>query len=141
MKENLHWNHVYMDFTEDYWCRSQEKIQSAYRSQTHFTSHPVITCYKQCDKLTLQSFIFIRDETNYDHDRYLPWDRIYNSSLLYLTLQQTFFKFLSCHKEYLNIVVAWNSIKIRHVKGPYYDISGITTRTTATGEHGPTTLL
>ena len=44
-----------MDFAEDYRCRSQEEIQSAYWSQTQVTIHPVIAYYKKDGKLVHQS--------------------------------------------------------------------------------------
>ena len=35
-----------MDYAEDYGCRSQNEIQSAYWSPTQVTIHPVVTHYK-----------------------------------------------------------------------------------------------
>ena len=48
LKDNLPDNHVYihMDFAEDYRCRSQNEIQSAYWSPTQVTIHPVVMYYK-----------------------------------------------------------------------------------------------
>ena len=68
LKENLPANHIYihMDFAEDYRCRSQEEIQSAYWSQTQVTIHPVVAYFKKDDKLCHQSYVFISDEPRHD---------------------------------------------------------------------------
>ena len=55
-----------MDFAEDYRCRSQEEIQSAYWSQTQVTIHPVVAYYKKDGKLTHQSYVFISNEPSHD---------------------------------------------------------------------------
>ena len=55
-----------MEFAEDYRCRSQEEIQSAYWSQTQVTIHPLAAYYKQGDKLVHQSYVFVSDESCHD---------------------------------------------------------------------------
>ena len=64
LKENLPPNHIYirMDFAEDYKCRSQEEIQSAYWSQTRVPIHPVVPYFKNKEIVCHQSFVFISDE-------------------------------------------------------------------------------
>ena len=68
LEENLPANHIYihMDFAEDYRCRSQEEIQSAYWSQTQVTIHPVDAHFRKGDKLCHQSYVFISDELRHD---------------------------------------------------------------------------
>ena len=48
LKENLPPNHVliHMDFVEDYRCRLQNEIRSAYWSPNQLTIHPVMMYYK-----------------------------------------------------------------------------------------------
>ena len=55
-----------MDFAEDYRCRSQDEIQSAYWSPTQVTIHPVVAYYKVDDKLKHQSYVFISNEVRHD---------------------------------------------------------------------------
>ena len=55
-----------MDFAEDYSCRSQEQIKSAYWSQTQTILHPLLAYYKQGDKLVHQSYVFVSDEPSHD---------------------------------------------------------------------------
>ena len=70
LKENVPDNHVYihMDFAEDYRCKSQNEIQSAYWSTTQVTIHPVVMYYKnRGEKVNShQSFVFISSESHHD---------------------------------------------------------------------------
>ena len=70
LKENLPDNHVYIhvDFAEDYRCRSQEEIQSAYWSPTQVTIHPVVMYYRKRGKKdnSHQSFVFVSNESRHD---------------------------------------------------------------------------
>ena len=53
LKENLANGHigVKMDFAEDYSCRSQDEVQTAYFSLTQVTLHPVVVYYNPEDSL------------------------------------------------------------------------------------------
>ena len=69
LKENLPDNHVYIhtDFTEDYRCRSQNEIQSAYWSPNQVTIHPVVMYYKNRGEKesSHQSFVFVWSESHH----------------------------------------------------------------------------
>ena len=56
IEENLPDSHVYihMDFAEDYKCRSQNEVRSAYWSQIQVTIHPVVMYYKKNGKLCIR---------------------------------------------------------------------------------------
>ena len=47
LKENLNDGHVaiHLDFTEDYRCRSQEEVQSAYWNTSTVTLHPAVVYF------------------------------------------------------------------------------------------------
>lgn len=69
LKENLLENQVYihMDFAEDYRCRLQNKIQSAYWFPTQVTIHPVVMYYNQNGKVMHKSYVFISNESSHDY--------------------------------------------------------------------------
>ena len=70
LKKNLPPNHVYihMDFTEDYRCRLQNEIHSAYWSPTEVTIHLVVMYYKtqNSEESSHKSFVFISNESCHD---------------------------------------------------------------------------
>ena len=70
LKEDPPPNHVYihMDFAEDYRCRLQNEIQSAYWSPTQVTIHPVVMYYKtqNSEESSHKSFVFISNATRHD---------------------------------------------------------------------------
>ena len=57
-----------MDFAEDYRCRYQNEIQSAYWSSTQVTIHPMVIYFKQpgAQKSCHQSFMFVSNEPHHD---------------------------------------------------------------------------
>ena len=122
LKENLPANHIYihMDFAEDYRCRSQEEIQSAYWSQTQLIIHPAVAYFKKDDKLSHQSYVFISDEPKHDTKFVFASLRSLVPQLIELipTLEyihywtdspmnqyrnKTIFKIISCYTEYFNV--------------------------------------
>ena len=147
LKENLPANHIYihMDFAEDYRCRSQEEIQSAYWSQTQVTIHPVVAYFKKDDKLCHQSYVFISDEPRHDAKFVFALLRSLVPQLIELipTLEyihywtdlpmnqyrnKTIFKIISCHTEYFNVSASWNYMEAGHGKGPCDPIGGTAKR-------------
>jgi len=147
LKESLDEKHMYirMDFAEDYRCRSQEEIQSAYWSQTQVTIHPVVAYYKQDDTLCHQSYVFISDEPNHDAKFVFALLRKLVPELVKLipglnfvhywtdspTSQyrnKTIFKIVSCHEEFFNVLASWNYMEAGHGKGPCDPIGGTAKR-------------
>ena len=117
LKESLPSNHVCirMDFAEDYRCRSQDEIQSAYWSPTQVTIHPVVAYYKVDDKLKHQSYVFISNEVRHDAKFVFALITILLSKLKEFLTQLEYvhywrdsptsqyrnkmiFKFISCHQ-------------------------------------------
>ena len=134
-----------MDFAEDCWCWYQEKIQSAYWSQTLVTIHLVVTYYKQGDKLVHQSSVYVSDEPHHNArfvsaliTKLMPTMLELLSCLKFVhywtdspTSQcrsKTIFKTVSCHPEYFNVLSSWSYIESSHWKGPCDPIGGTVTR-------------
>lgn len=149
LKENLPPNHVYihMDFAEDYRCRSQNEIQSAYWSPTQVTIHPVVMYYKQpgSQESTHKSFVFISNESRHDATfiytligKLVPLLKqvVPNLQMVHYwtdspTSQyrnKTIFKILSCHEEYFGVMASWNYMEAGHGKGPCDPIGGVAKR-------------
>ena len=147
LKENLHDTDIYihMEFAEDYRCRSQEEIQSAYWSQTQVTIHPVVAYYKKDGKLTHQSYVFISNEPS--HDAKFVYALLKKlvpvlvklvpdaESIHYWTdsptcqyRNKTIFKIISCHEEFFNVKASWNYMEAGHGKGPCDPIGGTAKR-------------
>ena len=55
-----------MDFAEDYACRSQDEVQTAYFNMTQVTLHPVVIYFKHDDSLQHKSIVFVSDEPRHD---------------------------------------------------------------------------
>ena len=134
-----------MDFAEDYRCRSQEEIQSAYWSQTQVTIHPVVEYFRKEEKLHHQSFVFFSDEPRHDAKfvfallrSLVPQVNSLIPELAYIhywtdspTSQyrnKTIFKIVSCHSEYFNVPYSWNYMEAGPGKGPCDPIGGTAKR-------------
>ena len=150
LKENLPPNHVYihMDFAEDYRCRSQNEIQSAYWSQTQVTIHPVVMYFKkqgseECNHH--KSFVFISNESRHDATfiytligKLVPQLKqvVPNLEMMHYwtdspTSQyrnKTIFKIISCHEEYFGVMASWNYMEAGHGKGPCDPSGGVAKR-------------
>ena len=149
LKENLPPNHVYihMDFAEDYRCRSQNEIQSAYWSPTQVTIHPVVIYFKQpgAQKSSHRSFVFVSNESH--HDATFVFTLIGRLILLLKEIvpnlkmvhywtdspasqyrNKSIFKIISCHDEYFGCSASWNYIQSGHGKGPCDPIGGVAKR-------------
>ena len=61
-----------MDYSENYSCRYQNEVQSAFWDQVQVTIHPVMTYYWKMDRaervLVKHSIIFISNDTKHDSD-------------------------------------------------------------------------
>lgn len=70
LKENLRNGHiaVHMDFAEDYSCRSQDEVQTAYLSLAQVTRPLVVACYIYEDFLKHKCIVFISDEPRHDEN-------------------------------------------------------------------------
>ena len=70
LKENLRNGHiaVHMDFAEDYSCRSQDEVQTAYLSLAQVTLPLVVACYIYEDFLKHKCIVFISDEPRHDEN-------------------------------------------------------------------------
>ena len=68
LKENLKKGHIaiHMDISEDYRCRSQEEVQSAYWNSIAVSLHPVVVYYRIGDTLKVKMYVFISYETRHD---------------------------------------------------------------------------
>ena len=146
LKENLHDTDIYihMDFAEDYRCRSQEEIHSAYWSQTQVTIHPVVSYYKKDGKVTHQSYVFISNEPSHDAKfvyallkklvpalvKLVPdveFIHYWTDSPTSQYRNKTIFKIISCHEEFFSVKASWNYVEADHGKGPC-DPNGGTTK-------------
>jgi len=60
LKENTKNGHIaiHLDFAEDYRCRSQEEVQSAYWNTASVTLHPAIVYYRHEDSVKVKSSVF-----------------------------------------------------------------------------------
>ena len=134
-----------MDFAEDYKCRSQEEIQSAYWNQTQETIHPVVAYFKNKEIVCHQSFIFISDEPRHDGRFAFALLRSLVPQLIQLIPEleyiqygtesptsqnrnKTIFKIISCHSDYFKVPAPWNYMKAGHGKGLYDPIGGTVKR-------------
>ena len=68
LKENLKDGHVaiHLDFAEDFRCRSQEEVQSAYWNTSTVTLHPAVVYFCQAEKVKVKSFVFVSNEIRHD---------------------------------------------------------------------------
>ncbi len=57
---------IQMDFAEDYRCRSQQEVQSAYWSPEQVTIHPIVFYHKGNGNLLHKSMAVILDESKHD---------------------------------------------------------------------------
>ena len=147
LKENLPSNHAYihMDFAEDYKCRSQNEVQSAYWSQTQVTIHPVVMYYKKNEKLEHKSYVFISNESRHDPvfvftliQKLIPLlkETLPNLEMIHYwtdspTSQyrnKTIFKIVSCHDDYFGCKASWSYMESGHGKGPCDPIGGTAKR-------------
>ena len=57
-----------MDFSEDYNCRSQDEVQSAYWNNISVTLHPVVVYYinNLDEDLTVKSYVIVSNESRHD---------------------------------------------------------------------------
>ena len=150
LKDNLPDNHVYihMDFAEDYRCRSQNEIQSAYWSPTQVTIHPVVMYYKNRGEKenSHQNFVFVSIESHHDTTfiytligRLVPLLKeivsnletihYWTDSLTSQYRKKTIFKIISYHEEYFNYKASWNYMEAGHGKVPYDPVGGTAKRT------------
>ena len=148
LKENLPEGHVYihMDFAEDYKCRSQNEVQSAYWSQTQVTIHPVVIYHKNNEgKLQHKSFVFISNESRHNAvfvyalvQKLIPLIKstVPNLQMVHCwtdspTSQyrnKTIFKMISCHEELFGCQASWSYMESGHGKGPCDPIGGTAKR-------------
>ena len=136
---------MHMDFSEDYRCRSQEEVQSAYWNSTAISLHPVVIYYRIGDTLKVKSYVFILNEMRNDAKFIYALLEILNSELKalipdlshchYFTDSPTSqyrnkatFKIISSHEEYFGSDATWNYSEAGHGKGPCYPIGGTAKR-------------
>ena len=149
LKENLLPNHVYihMDFVEDYRCRSQNEIQSAYWSPTQITIHPFVMYYKtqNSEESGRKSFVFISNESCHDAifvytlvGKIVPLlkEVVPNLKMVHYWIDsptsqyrnRTIFQIISCHKEYFGVTTSRSFIEVGHGKGPCDPIGSVAKR-------------
>ena len=149
LKENLKVGHVaiHMDFSEDYNCRSQDEVQSAYWNNISVTLHPVIVYHSKSinEDVAVKSFVVISNESRHDArfvyatigkivaevQKLVPDITFYHYFTDSPTSQyrnKTIFKVISCHEEYFGAPAAWNYSEAGHGKGPCDPIGGTTKR-------------
>ena len=147
LKENLKKGHIaiHMDFSEDYRCRSQEEVQSAYWNSIAVSLHPVVVYYRIGDTLKVKSYVFISNETRHDAKFVYALLKILNPELKalipdlshchYFTDSPTsqyrnksIFKIISSHEEYFGSDATWNYSEAGHGKGPCDPIGGTAKR-------------
>ena len=146
LKENLPPDHVHihMDFPEDYRCRSQNKIQSAYWSPTQVTINPAVIYYKtqNSEEISHKIFAFISNESCHDAiflytliGKLVPLLKEVVSDLEMvhywtncLTSQyrnRNIFKIISCHKKYFGVTPSWDFMDAGHGKDACDPIRGV----------------
>ena len=136
-----------MDFAEDYRCRSQEEIQSAYWSPTNVTIHPVVMYYRKRGEKdnSHQSFVFVSSESRHDAtfiytliSKLVPLLKeiipdlkmihYWTDSPISQCRNKTIFKIISYHEECFNCRASWSYIEVGHGKGPCDPIGGTAKR-------------
>ena len=136
-----------MDFSEDYNCRSQDEVQSAYWNNISVTLHPVVVHYMNNldEDLTVKSYVIVSNESRHDarfvHStrekmaieikNFVPQVTFYHYFTDSPTSQyrnKSIFKIISCHEEYFGAPAAWNYSEAGHGKGPCDPIGGTAKR-------------
>ena len=134
-----------MDFAEDYRCRSQQEVQSAYWSPEQVTIHSVVFYYKEGGKLLHGSMAVIFDETKHDagtifailqktmsyvksHVEGLDQVHHWTDSPTSQYRNKTIFSMVSCHEEHSHAKAAWNYFETGHGKERVDGIGGTAKR-------------
>ena len=147
LKENLKDGYVaiHLDFAEDYRCRSQEEVQSAYWNTSTVTLHPAVVYFRQAGKMKVKSFAFVSNEIRHDTKfifallkKLIPHVKLlvpnakhchfFSHSPTSQSQNKTIFKLISHQKEYFGLKATWNYSKVGHGKGPCDPIGGTTKR-------------
>ena len=147
LKENLKDGHVaiHLDFAEDYRCRSQEEVQSAYWNTSTVTLHPAVVYFRQAEKVKVKSFVFVSNEIRHDAKfifallkKLIPHVKLLVPNAKHChffsdspTLQyrnKTIFKLISYHREHFGLEATWNYSKDGHGQGPCDPIGGTAKR-------------
>ena len=147
LKENLKDGHVaiHLDFADDYWCRSQEEIQSAYWNTLIVTLHPAVVYFRQAEKVKVKSFVFVSNEIRHDAKfilallkKLIPHVKLLVSNAKHCHFfsdsptsqyrNKTIFKLISHHKKYFGLEATWNYSEVGHGKGPCDPIGGTAKR-------------
>ena len=148
LKEKLPQHHfiVQMDFAENYACKSNEEIQSAYWNMTAVTLHPIVVYFMNTEaKLEHVSFVIISDEMSHSEitvhailKKIIPILKEIDQDaemIHYWTdgptsqyrNKQIFFT-VANHKELFGIHARWNYFDAGHGKGPCDGLGGTTKR-------------
>ena len=152
LKEHLKCGQVaiHMDFSEDYNCRSQDEVQSAYWNNISVTLHPVVVYYRNNldEDLTVKSYVIVSNESRHDarfvhstmekmaieNKNFVPQVTFYHYFTDSPTSQyrnKSIFKIISCHEDYFGAPAAWNYSEAGHGKGPCDPIGGTAKRKAA----------
>ena len=59
---------IHMDFSEDYNCRSQDEVQSAFWNNISVTLHPVVAYYRNNfdEDLAVKRYVIVTNESRHD---------------------------------------------------------------------------
>ena len=110
---SIHWMITsWMDFAENFSCRSLDEIQTAYWNQTSVTIHPVVAYYRKNGELCHKSLVFVSDEISHSSgtvmafiDKLVPVLKAINNQFSHSLLDRLPIKpisqpfhFLSCRK-------------------------------------------
>ena len=133
---------IQMDFAEDYRCRSQQEVQSAYWSPEQVTIHPIVFYYKEGGKLLHKSMAVISDESKHDAgtifailQKAIPYIKsnvenlnqahYWTDSPTSQYRNKTIFSIVSRHEEHFGVKAASNYFEAGHGKGPCHGIGGM----------------
>lgn len=148
LKDKLPKHHfiVQMDFAENYSCKSNEEIQSAYWNMTSVTLHPIVVYFMNTDmKLEHQSFVVVSDELSHSAitvhgilEKMIPKLKEIDEDVEMIHYwtdgptsqyrnKQVFFT-IANHKEIFGVQARWNYFEAGHGKGPCDGLGGTTKR-------------
>ena len=136
---------IHLDFAEDYRCRSQEEVQSAYWNTLTVTLHPAVIYFRQAEKVKVKSYVFVSNETRHNAKfifallkKLIPHVKLlvpnakhwhfFSDSPTSQYRNKTIFKLISHQKEHFGLEAPWSYSEVGHRKGPCVSIGGIAKR-------------
>ena len=147
LKDNLPDDDIIMQmgFAEDYRCRSQQEVQSAYWNPEQVTIHPMVFYYKKESSLLHKSIVAISAEPKHDAGtvfailkKVIPFIKsevgafnqihYWTDSPTSQYRNKTIFSVVNRHEETFDAKAVWNYFEAGHGKGPCNGIGGTSKR-------------